>query len=601
MRKVRLLTSGFSLILAVALSAAVTPVLSANAEASAQTTSAFEIADVVKSGIKGGTSLVGEGDVFDYTLGVTEHTVSNNAVSTLFTEWTDFDTVSEPALKFGSWNKADYNLAGSPYGPYFNAKTADSNCQVRVNWVQNITYKLTFNKAAVLTVTNEALSGIATTDNVIRIRTYKETNGEFTRLSEKSLYDGTNTSQAENYFGGEYTMAAGESFYFEYGCTGAYEKTLNKSKLGTGIFPTFTAEEIANPNAVTVGLLDLAAEVYTAKGADVEVGSGSFTFLHGTYESNKRFDSFSGNALQTTEKNSQNYAAVYVGGANKQIRTLGEQDKMLLKYTADKNVCVEVTSPATEKAASWNVYYSLAVERIENGVTYKKTVLQKTFTNVAYEENAFSGTYHLLAGDSLYFEVYGINDRTNAFLMPNFTVDPDAYVEEQTVVFHSQVLKLATLSAACRMDGEFGLRFRNSVSSEGLQSLKDNGANVQLGTLLLPTSLLGTNLTQNSAKVLNIAQTVWYETDETNNYFNAVLRGLGSVEEYAARYAREITARSYAIVTLADGTVEYAYAQPLERSVLFVAKAALSDPDRDTLYTAANILELEKIVAACEG
>ena len=92
-----------------------------------QTTTAFNISDTVKAGITGKTSLVGEGEVFDYTLGVTEHTVTNNTVSTLFTGWKDFDTVSGTAMKFGTWNKADYNLAGNAYGVYFNTNTADSN------------------------------------------------------------------------------------------------------------------------------------------------------------------------------------------------------------------------------------------------------------------------------------------------------------------------------------------------------------------------------------------------------------------------------------------------------------------------------------------
>ena len=564
-----------------------------------QTTTAFNISDTVKAGITGKTSLVGEGEVFDYTLGVTEHTVANNTVSTLFTGWKDFDTVSGTAMKFGTWNKADYNLAGNAYGVYFNTNTADSNCMVRMNWMQNITYKLTFNKAAVLTVTNEAISGIAASDNVIFVRIYKETNGEVSRLSAKALYDGTNTSQAENYFGGEYEMSAGESFYFEYGCSGAYEKSLKKSVLGTGIFPTFTAEEIPNPNAVSVDLLSLAADAYAAKGADVVNGAGTFTFLHGSYENNKRFDVFSGNALQTTEKNSSNYASVYVGGSGKQIRSNGADDKMILKYTADKNVCVSVTTPATEKAASWNAYYSLDVERNANGATFRKNLLNKTFTNVAYEENAFSGAYHLLKGDSLYLEIYGVNASTNIFLMPTFTVDPDAYTQANTVAFASEVLNLQTLGAACRVDGEAGLRFKNSVSANGLETLENKNAKVELGTLLLPQTLTGTNLTENSAKVLKIAQTTWFETDETNNYFNAVLLGLGSVDDYAARYQKVITARAYAKVTFADGTVEYVYAKPLDRSMLYVVKAALADPNADLSEEAVKVLE--KILNVCEG
>ena len=564
-----------------------------------QTTTPLEIANAVKTGITGSTSLVGDGDVFDYTLGVTEHTVTNSIVSTLFTTWKDFDTASGAVLKFGTWDKANYNLSGSPYGPYFNATTTDSSCMVRVNWMQNITYKLTFNKAAVLTVTNEALSGIATTDNVIRIRVYKESDGQISRLSETPLYDGANTSQAANYFGGEYTMSAGESFYFEYGCTGSWEKSLTKSKFGTGIFPTFTAEEIPNPNAVSVGLLDLVADAYTAKGADVVNGAGTFTFLHGTYENNKRFDVFSGNALQTTEKNSNNYASVYVGGANKQIRTNGADDKMILKYTTGKNVCVDVTSPATNKASNWQANYSLTVERTVGGATYRKTVLQKTFSNVAYEANAFSGTYHLLAGDTLYLEIYAPNDTTNVFLMPTFTVDPDAYAQANTVAFQAQTLNLTTIGATCRVDGEAGLRFKNSVSANGLQTLTENGASVQLGTLLIPQTLVGTNLTENSAKVLNVAQTVWFETDATNNYFNAVLLGLGDVNDYAARYQKVITARAYAKVTCANGTVEYVYANAIERSMLYIAKEALADTEAN--FSPDVIDALEKIVRVCEG
>ncbi|MBQ8884950.1 MAG: hypothetical protein IJY62_01050 [Clostridia bacterium] len=568
------------------------------AETFTQTTKATDIGAFVKSGISGKTSLVGEGEVFDYTVGVTNHTVTNGTVSTLFTGWTDFDTVSGNGIKLGTWSKTDYNLAGNPYGPYYNYGTTDSNCMVRVNWMQNITYKLTFNKAALLTVSNEALSGIAASDNVIRIRAYKESGGVVTRLSETPLYDGTNIAQAANYFGGEYRLEAGESFYFEYGCTGAYEKSLKYSTLGNGIFPTFAADT-SKVNEVSADLLTLAAQVYSSNGADVTSSVGTFTFLHGTYESNKRFDSFSGNALQTTERNSNNWAAVYVGGSAKQIRTLGESDRMIFKYTASTNIHIDMTSPATEKAASWNAYYSLSVERTTDGATYRTTLLEKTFTNVAYEANAFAGSCDLLAGDSVYLEIYGANDTTNIFLMPSFTLNPDFYEAENTLAFRSAGLKLATLGAGCRVDGEAGLRFKNSVSKSALAALKEDGATVELGTLLLPTSLLGTNLTENSAKVLNVKQTVWFGSDETNDYFNAVLEGLGSVNDYAARYKKAITARAYAVVTYSDGSVEYVYAQAIERSMLQVAEAALADPDKDSKYTGDQITVLEQIVSVC--
>ncbi|MBQ8884949.1 MAG: hypothetical protein IJY62_01045 [Clostridia bacterium] len=444
MKKLRLFASVSVLSLTLSFGALSFSKASAETEDKTQETTAFSIGTSVTAGLNNSSSLVGDGEVFDYTVGITNHTVTNNSVSTLFTSWTDFDTASGSALKLGTWSKTDYNLAGNAYGPYYNYGTTDSNCMVRVNWMQNITYKLTFNKSALLMVSNAALSGIAASDNVIRIRVYKESGGVVTRLSETPLYDGTNTAQAANYFGGEYTLLEGESFYFEYGCTGAYEKSLKYATLGEGIFPTFAADTSKVTNAVKTDLVSVVSASYGASGKAVKMGKTTFAPVWGTLAENKTFDLIENNALQTTAKRDDGiYAAVYAGGSGKMVRTNGAKQRFLLKITSEENLKISFDSEAIASATNGTAYYTIYEGVSKDGSFHYTKHFEKSVGAEAAEAGVLALELHVPAGNEVVFEIYGSAQGTNIYLLPTVIVDPDAYDETKKYDF-TAVLELAS-------------------------------------------------------------------------------------------------------------------------------------------------------------
>ena len=152
----------------------------ANAEETAFTLSIY---DAVKNTAENNGALV-SGDTFDYAVGVSEHTITNNAVSNDFT-FKSFDNFDGelPRLKFGSWSQTvTAALSGTPYGPQINVNSSysDANGIIRVNRAESVSVKLVFKKNAKLSVTHGEITGIVAADKDIRIRIYTETDGQQT-------------------------------------------------------------------------------------------------------------------------------------------------------------------------------------------------------------------------------------------------------------------------------------------------------------------------------------------------------------------------------------------------------------------------------------
>lgn len=127
--------------------------------------------------------------------------------------------------------------------------------------------------------------------------------------------------------------------------------------------------------------------------------------------------------------------------------------------------------------------------------------------------------------------------------------------------------------ASIRVTDPMGLRFKSTITiPEALKSAIEGGtATVSYGMLMLPTEMLGGGeLTLDTADVLNIAAEKFYAQDADHVEFTGVLV---SIPETA--YAQQITARSYATVTVGEETVTVYCDATLERSVSDVAQAAL--------------------------
>ena len=147
------------------------------------------------------------------------------------------------------------------------------------------------------------------------------------------------------------------------------------------------------------------------------------------------------------------------------------------------------------------------------------------------------------------------------------------------------------LGASVRLLEPSGLRFQSKVAKE----LVDSG--VTLGTLIIPKEVLGDNtLTVDTPTVNNVLQTKWATEqvkeqnpdgyEENYEYFNAVLTNIPETH-----YGTVIVARSY---VYANG--QYYYSDTIERSIAYVAAAALKNGESDeALYH-----YVDKALADCE-
>lgn len=608
---------------------------SVSAETSQSLTSNEMVAATAEKVAEGQNSVT-RGGLYDYSVILTKHVVTRTTVAEGFSE-TEFDYGDKtPILKINNWTKPE-SLVGAPYGPHFNPNTP----LIRFNWEENISFKITANANLTLTVKHEALSGILETDNVIKIRTYKRSaDGTLERLWEKPLYDGINSEKDADFFGGTFALKAGESFYFEYGCTGAYEKNITSRR---AILPNFAA--VASGESFTT--LEAILAVADNNGGKILKKSMNYGLYYGSLDNMLPFDNITEGTLQTLKKNGGGqYAAVYANAtSNNFVRTNGTEDSFIIKIDAVENIAVTVTNRDFETASGWISYYAPYQMTEENGRTYFKALSPLISVEKSQgTKDVLGATFHIPAGDSLVYVIYGANYSTNIFLLPEFSCSTELFDDELAVSFFSEVsyeldggtnaaenasrylsgtkvifgeptktdsvfvgwdiggtlysadhefilngdinlkavfLELRPIGAGIRLTEDFGLRFCAEVNADDLAALTKYVPEVMLGTLVIPSDMIGNApLTKNTEAVLDIRQTQWYEQGVVMNQFNAVLQGYSlsdpPTETEKERITRYITARPYAALEV-DGEMRYFYTETLERSIFDIACAAVDD------------------------
>lgn len=137
---------------------------------------------------------------------------------------------------------------------------------------------------------------------------------------------------------------------------------------------------------------------------------------------------------------------------------------------------------------------------------------------------------------------------------------------------------LVTAGASIRLNVPTGLRFESSVAPAYYDYLAGiiGEENIETGTLLLPTTLLGGgDLTVNTEHVLRGTRTIWF--NESARSFYATLINIPEID-----YSKNISARAYMTFTW-NATTYYLYSDVIERSVEQVAIAALDAYDHDTV------------------
>ncbi len=408
----------------------------ANAAGTADTLSLY---DAVKNTAENNGALI-TGETFDYTVGVSEHTVTNNVVSNDFV-FKSFDSFDKelPKLKFTDWKQTETAaLSGNPYGPQINVNSAysDSNGIIRVNRAESVSVKLVFKKNAKLSVTHDEITGIIDTDKDIRIRIYTETDGKQTLVTQNPLYSGSSAREA-NSLGAEINVKSGTTVYYEYGAVGGWEKTLKAKTLGSGMFVNFTADTESYDNSFGLTLNGMAEATATNGFNSVEYNETvDFSVKHGKLGAEVPFDVTGTNLMQTTERNDGGtYASVYFKYVDTLMRTNGEKDVIVVELTFKKNVKITVGSAAINSPTNGTAYYKYYVKRVSGGENFYKNLETFKITNTAAEENAIGFTASVTAGDSFVAVIYGSNCTTNIFLQPDFEINEKGYNESETFDF----------------------------------------------------------------------------------------------------------------------------------------------------------------------
>lgn len=408
----------------------------AKADETAKTLSLY---DAVKNTAENNGALI-SGETFDYTVGVSEHTVTNNAVSNdfVFKSFDNFDK-ELPRLKFGNWKPTETAaLSGTPYGPQINvnASYSDANGIIRVNRAESVSVKFVFKKNAKLSVTHDEITGIVGTDKDIRIRIYTETDGKQTLVTQNPLYSGSSAREA-NSLGAEINVKSGTTVYYEYGAVGGWEKTLKAKTLGSGMFVNFTADTESYDNSFGLTLNGMAEATATNGFNSVEYNETvDFSVKHGKLGAEVPFDVTGTNLMQTTERNDGGtYASVYFKYVDTLMRTNGEKDVIVVELTFKKNVKITVGSAAINSPTNGTAYYKYYVKRVSDGENFYKDLETFKITNTAAEENAIGFTASVTAGDSFVAVIYGSNCTTNIFLQPDFEINEKGYNESEAFDF----------------------------------------------------------------------------------------------------------------------------------------------------------------------
>ena len=131
--------------------------------------------------------------------------------------------------------------------------------------------------------------------------------------------------------------------------------------------------------------------------------------------------------------------------------------------------------------------------------------------------------------------------------------------------------------ASVRMKSPNGIRFETSISATDLAKLP---VGAKFGTLIIPTSVLdGATLDLDAIETygaVDVKAQVWRDkSTETKFVYSGVLIGSESQDFPAEFYDEEITARAYVTYTDSESTEYTIYSTKTERSLAYVAAAAV--------------------------
>lgn len=296
----------------------------------------------------------------------------------------------------------------------------------------NVIFKFTAKDNLKFTVTHPADAAYAG----VNVKAYKSEQGGLYLLKSTSL----DTAPAENAYGGEWTVARGDVFFFEYSFD---SETLSSRTLAKA--PVFKAEIIEESELVSAipdesalaalnkTTLEMITEECEYGGDAVRAQGISWQLLHGTAEDAKTFELIGNSILQSEAKNPSGYRAIYAANAdNKFVRThIDAEESFIIKFTANTNVKISVNSEAwTNTQYSLAATYTTIVAHYDEAGEkwYYSTVQSKSVSwPSSVDEGFLAEEIHLTEGDVMFYLIAGPNHTTNITLLPSFRTDVNGY------------------------------------------------------------------------------------------------------------------------------------------------------------------------------
>lgn len=254
------------------------------------------------------------------------------------------------------------------------------------------------------------------------------------------------TKIRENALGGSYHLALGDKLYFIVASTNEYQIRVNKIEptfsydnagyLATEREKYFPTIEIDNE----VDSIEIAKHVsdYSEFDKGYETTTAIYSLRYGDSSDLENLNKFTkSNEISVYEYNKDKVIdCFFYFGTDGNVLTPGmisagaKGNETVIKVTAKTNFALTIGNKANILPAN-NLLLTIYAT---NGTTLVKLEeFTKYGTNTEIQENQFGGTYHLKAGDVIYYVVGSTNEYTirKLDINPTFVVDESAYLEEK--------------------------------------------------------------------------------------------------------------------------------------------------------------------------
>ncbi len=234
----------------------------------------------------------------------------------------------------------------------------------------------------------------------------------------------------------------------------------------------------------------------------------------------------------------------------------------------------------------------------------------KTFELVKISEDVSSSKFNVYIDDVLIDNV----EQGNVFKLPNEDDNIVAFKDTNNVFyacgqeveatsdlyFSSVKLSLETLSTASMrlnqsevVNNISGIRFYTEIDKDLIEDLKENGFNIELGTLIAPKKYFGEKLTTDLKFGVDFGKTVNYavvpfesETYFSDGEFSGIVGSIRNIKENHAIW--NFVGRGYAKVSF-NGIEKVVYATGKdtlpERSICYIAFCLKNDTNEYELYS----------------